>query len=289
MYFFVYREANYGNERYRSLLKKMFINGREWYIDPVMMTQVSEFWKVILVGSGSIPPTIDYQDENNTDLIIKGLDILHGIKMENFDFYEMITTLDLLDQWAISVENVINIMFLGITHNSLFSDINYPLNLINNNSAGMVIVLPDLEKAINTIMKPDLTLQEKFSVFFSCNDIIELFGNNIHAKQADLVNELFQNEGINFLWKLSFLPELIKKEYGTDYPTDESIINILSSIPNDVVSTFMIHICNSFNKNFRHYEEYLRNANSRLYPIVRQVRDRDDFNFNAIIYEYQDR
>lgn len=281
MYFFVYREANYGDSRYRSLLKKMSINGKEWYINPVIMAQISEFWKIILVGSGSIPPTIDYQDENNTDLIIKGLDILHGMKFEPFDFVEMVQILDLFNSWLIQPENVINIMFLGITYNSEFD--------IYSRQENRCRQFRDFNEAMPILMNPNITLQEKFVVFFSCYDIDEIISEDIREKQLEVVNQLFQNKGISFLWKLSFLPELIKKEYGTDYPTDENIIDILLTIPEDVVSTFMIHICNQFSDEFIYYEEYLEKKNSSLYPIVSQIRDRDDFDFDAIIYEYQDR
>lgn len=75
----LYKNLNYFNDdKYKSLFREIKIGQFSWYVDPILLCSVSEFWCAYFLGSGNIPPSERYELDTNLETFKVVMDILHN-------------------------------------------------------------------------------------------------------------------------------------------------------------------------------------------------------------------
>lgn len=266
---FVYEKANLGNSRCQNVLREININEKKWYVDPIMLISVSDFWKIFFLGTNEILPADRYEDDNPNQILIDALNALHMKNMDISDFVHMINILEIFNLWLIPVDTIVDIFFPG------YSGGTYPYDDFTKE---------DMEKyirmAMPILMDPQRTLQEKFAVFFSCPYIENYLGYQTeYSNFSGLVDQLFQNEGISFLWRNAF--PIDAENYQR--PSNVEIYNELSKIPDDFVSSIIVRICISFLFQIKRDN----NINPKLKELIEEKLSIIDIDFQQIISEIE--
>lgn len=125
----IYKSVNHlGVHQLRSLLKEIEVNKNKIYVDPVCLSELSEFWKIFFIGSGSIPPCSSYDSNTDFSTFFLCMDILHNSKY-TYDnelvsikiptFKQLLDIINTLDMWLIPHSKISELLFVHSYHTRL--------------------------------------------------------------------------------------------------------------------------------------------------------------------------